>query len=135
MNNSLARYLNQFEWDAWQTGTFRIDQRSTDTINTKIKYKRFVSKIEEILGTGIDYFMAIERFKSGYDTHVHSLMRGLKEIPHDVVWALWFEKYGRNVVQEYDPALGANHYVTKYVSKSLCDWDICINGLRRKTNE
>ena len=39
------------------------------------------------------------------------------------LWRLAYTRFGRSHVDRYDPNQGAGHYVSKYVSKQLTDWD------------
>jgi hypothetical protein len=39
----------------------------------------------------------------------------------------WRGLFGREKVETYEKDKGANFYLTKYVTKDLCDWDLKID--------
>jgi hypothetical protein len=46
--------------------------------------------------------------------------------PAQFLWHDWFERHGRAHIDRFDPKRGATHYVTKYVSKQLADYDLWL---------
>lgn len=55
-------------------------------------------------------------------THFHALIGGLTtDVRRDEAYGWWFERYGINRIEPYDPERGAAHYLTKYVVKQLGD--------------
>jgi hypothetical protein len=42
----------------------------------------------------------------------------------EVFWEKWFNRYGRALIEIYDEKKGGNYYLSKYITKELCDWDI-----------
>jgi len=106
------------------------------TIDTTEKarkcFDRYVKNIGgKSKGRNIDYFMAVEWNKAKEFTHVHAMLNGVKD--HDLrqLWEKWFNPYGRATVERYEKGKGANHYLTKYCLKELCDWDIRIKTERQ----
>jgi hypothetical protein len=71
--------------------------------------------------------MAVEWFKSGDFTHIHALLNGLEGLSYRQIGETWRNRFGREKVEGYQKDLGANYYLTKYVTKDLCDWDLRIN--------
>lgn len=123
----MAVWVNGYSWTIWLTGTFRPEMRYRDTINTKRAFVRYINFLSEKYGKhSIQYFMAVERFKSGFDTHVHALLMGVDGLRYREIGEAWRGMYGREQVEGYDKKLGADYYITKYVTKSLCDWDFLI---------
>ena len=56
--------------------------------------------------------------------HVHALMRLTpNQLRYKNPWSQAFRWFGRSEVEEYDPEKGASHYVSKYVTKELADFD------------
>ncbi len=131
VRDELSGWLQSFPWDFWFTGTFRPEMNVKDTYRAKKYFESFVREIKKVT-TGVDYFMAVERFKDGEFTHIHALLNGVKDLRYLEVWEKWFKRYGRALVEGYDPKKGAAHYLTKYVVKELCDWDIFIRKEMRK---
>ena len=126
--DALAEWANIFEWQIYHTGTFRREMSYRDTIKTKRAFRRFVDVLKHDYGKkSIEYFMVVERHKDGNFTHVHDLMNGLDGLTYNQIREVWESKFGRASVSGYDPAKGANYYLTKYVLKDVCDWDIKID--------
>lgn len=134
MRNSMADWVDQFDWQMWCTGTFKPDQSYRDTIKTKKAFTRFVGDLTDKYNkTDIEYFLAVERFKSGDFTHCHFLINGVDGLTYRQVGETWFDRFGRVKIEGYQKDKGANFYLTKYVTKSLCDWDLRIN--KRKSHK
>jgi hypothetical protein len=128
VREKMAEYAGKFPWQFWMTGTFKPDQSYRDTIKTKRAFYRFEDDLRDKFGKGgIEHFMAVERFKHGEFTHVHSLMNGLEGLTDTQVWETWFNRFGRATVEPYDSSKGAAHYLTKYLVKEVCDWDLKID--------
>lgn len=128
-----SSWLDNYQWQFWFTGTFRAEM----TVNTVDKCRRcfghYLKKVGGRKAEGkIDYFMAIEWNKAKVFTHVHSLISGVVGKDEKDLWEKWFYPYGRAVVERYEKGLGANHYLTKYCLKELCDWDLRIDGKRER---
>lgn len=120
--------MGGYDWEYWFTGTFKPQKSYKDTINTKKAFNRFLEKLsEENELQNITYFMAVERFKNGDYTHVHALLSGLNNLPYRTIGGTWRSLYGREKVEGYQKDKGANYYLTKYVTKELCDWDLKID--------
>ena len=128
MRDTLAEWVDQFDWQFWFTGTFKPDQSYRDTIKTKRAFNRFIDKIgKEYDKHNIEYFLAVERFKSGDFTHCHALINGLDGLRYKQIGETWRGLFGREKVEGYQKDKGANFYLTKYVTKELCDWDLKID--------
>jgi hypothetical protein len=124
----LSEWVDQFEWQFWFTGTFQPERSYRDTIKTKRAYEKFISKLSKDFNMhNIEYFLAVERFKHGDFTHCHSLINGLDGLSYRQIGETWRSLYGREQVESYIKDKGANFYLTKYVTKELCDWDLRID--------
>ena len=129
----MAAFAGKFPWGIWMTGTFKPDQAYRDTIKTKRAFVRFVDDLRDKFGkNSIEYFLAVERFKHGEFTHIHSLMNGLDGLTYKQIWETWFNRFGRAQVEGYDVAKGASYYLTKYVVNEVCDWDLKIDLKKSK---
>lgn len=134
LRDSLATWMNKFEWEFWMTGTFLPDQSYRDTIKTKRAFERFIADLRKNFGkNSIEYFMAVERFRSGDFTHVHALLNGLQGLTYREIGETWRKRFGREQIEGYDPLKGANYYLTKYVTKEICDWGLLID--QKKTGK
>jgi len=38
----------------------------------------------------------------------------------------WRDKFGRNLILPFEKGKGAEHYITKYTTKELAEWDLRI---------
>lgn len=116
-----GKWLERFSWDWWCTLTFRFE------VPHPLNAKKYFLKWINCLGKDICYFMAVESFKSGFGTHIHSLL-GNVDSKYSYVEAgqKWWERYGYIKIEKYCQGLGANYYLTKYIVKELCDWDIKV---------
>jgi len=74
----------------------------------------------------------VERFKHGDFTHVHALLNGLDGLSYRQIGETWRQRYGREKVEGYEAGKGANFYLTKYLLKEVCDWDLHID--KRKSH-
>jgi hypothetical protein len=120
--------MNKFEWQMWMTGTFKPDQSYRDTIKTKRAFQRFITEMTKTYRlNSVEYFLAVERFRHGDFTHIHALINGVEGLTYRQVGELWFNRFGRVQVEGYDSEMGANFYLTKYVVKDVCDWDLRID--------
>lgn len=134
MRESLAGWVDQFDWQMWFTGTFKPDKSYRDAIKTKRAFERFIRDLSDNYGKhNIEYFMAVERFKHGDFTHVHALINDLEGLSYRNVGETWRSRFGICQVEGYEPGKGANYYLTKYVCKSICDWDLHID--KRKSEK
>lgn len=55
--------------------------------------------------------------------HIHALMHLTERAQDREPWLLAFRWFGRSEVEAYDSDKGAAHYVSKYVTKELSDFD------------
>lgn len=46
----------------------------------------------------------------------------------ETMWTLGYRMFGRTLIEPFNPDLGAAHYVSKYVTKRLADFDLWTNG-------
>jgi hypothetical protein len=56
--------------------------------------------------------------------HFHALMGNLEDIQRSTWWRWWFTRYGRNVIEKYDPTQKGCSYATKYTCKQLGWYEI-----------
>jgi len=128
LRNELAAWINKFDWQFFVTGTFKPELSYKNTINTKGAFHRWLRVLGVDYGKhDIQYFMAVERFKSGDFTHIHALVNGLDGLTYRQIGESWRTLYGMEKVVAYDKRRGAGFYLTKYVTKDLCDWDLRLN--------
>lgn len=125
--DSMVEFVDQFDWQIYMTGTFEENRSYRDTIKTKRAFERYIGDLRnKYQKNEIEYFMAVERFKNGDFTHVHALLNGLDGLSYRQIGETWRDRYGREQVEGYQKGKGAEFYLTKYLLKDLCDWDLHI---------
>ena len=129
----MAEWVNKFNWQYWFTGTFNPEKSYRDTIKTKRAFERFLGDLRRNFNKkDIEYFLAVERFRHGDFTHCHALLNGLDGLTYRQIGETWRKRYGREQVEKYDEGKGANYYLTKYVTKDVCDWGILIKDTKSR---
>jgi len=114
-------------WDFWFTITFRYPP-SLPTVRRSMG--RFAGSLSPTL-----MFWGSESGPCTGRNHVHGLLYfdenrismpllGAVPISAKGIWTKAFRAYGRTHVNAFDPERGAAHYVGKYVTKRLTDFDI-----------
>lgn len=127
LRQELAGWVGGYPWEIWFTGTFRPERCYKDTIKTKAAFNKYIRVLSETFNRHeIQYFLAVERFKCGFETHCHALIAGVGGVRYRELGEVWRGLYGRETVEGYQPNKGADFYLTKYVTKELCDWDLLI---------
>jgi len=124
---SMAGFVDQFDWQIWMTGTFKPDFSYRDTIKTKRAFEKFIKDLRiNFKKNEIEYFMVVERFKHGDFTHIHALLNGLDGLTYPQIGGTWTKRFGINQVEAFEKGKGADFYLTKYLLKEVCDWDLHI---------
>jgi hypothetical protein len=118
VKEKLGEWLHNFEWDIWCTFTFRF------AVKNPFNAKKYFERFNKNLNRNISYFIGIENFKTSDNVHIHALLEGVKDITYVQLGQIWYKPYGYAYIRKYDPKLGASYYITKYVTKEFCDWDI-----------
>lgn len=105
------------EWDYWTTLTFR-DEFSISSARRAGEH--FMKAVNPSTA-----WWAIENGTIGGRTHIHSLMAFGHDRPDaSHIWHRWYKRHGRAEVDRFDKKRGAAHYVGKYVTKELADYDV-----------
>lgn len=139
IRESFVEWLEPYDWQWWGTLEFDPKKPLTDAMRAKGYFKRYVKATMD-LSSGIwpSYFMAVERFKGSFFTHIHFMLSGIcKDMSEKeagkIIGAPWWEKYhGYCYLQKFNQEMGAAGYLAKYVTKHLCDWDIRLRREHRK---
>lgn len=127
LRQALSDWVSDRPWDWYATLTFRREVRNTSI--AKRNFGRFTSWLGKVYEVDPKYFLAVERFRDGWGTHLHALLwvggpNMLGQAPLiRPAWEWWFRKYGMARIMVYDSGLGASYYLSKYLTKDLCDWD------------
>lgn len=115
-----VNFLSKYRY-TWFTHLSFRDIPSTFTAQNR--FKRFIRAIEKDTQRKVYYFVGMEYTRIG-TPHFHALLGNLEDIRRSTWWKWWYTKYGRNVIEKYDPALRGCSYATKYVCKHLGWYDI-----------
>jgi hypothetical protein len=134
LQDEMGKWLGQLApWDVFSTWTF---SRITQVGGAMFWARRHLRHLEETAGLPIYAFVGVERGGSGGLVHLHALVGNVGHVKaycNDKlppgVWGrrccmLHSWPCGMARVLPYDPALGASYYVSKYVTKSLSEWDL-----------
>jgi hypothetical protein len=120
-------------WDAYATWTFN----RIITVNGAMFWaKRHIKWLEKAAEQKVYGFVAAEKGLSGGLIHLHALLGNVKHMQifcgNILAAEFWGQKcclthawpcgYAR--VFPYDPLLGAKHYVGKYITKDLAEWEL-----------
>ena len=131
------------DWDFFCT--FTIDKEKYDRYNLQAFYKDFTQKIRDLnkkYSTKINYLLVPEKHKDGA-WHLHGFISGLPErelrefnkneyLPLYIIdkiinnnpvysWITYEKKFGFCDLEPVKDIYKASAYITKYVSKSLCE--------------
>ena len=130
----LGDWLDSFgRWDYWMTVTSREPWSVPAWRRNFARYwnaQKDTSAPDRI-------FWGTEEGKKLGRTHVHALVWWNPErddLLHrgapasHVLWDSLFRKFGRTHVDRFEQGKGAAHYVGKYVSKQLADYDMWTTG-------
>lgn len=117
-------FLSDFDWSHFLTLTFR---RESVQEFARRQFLGYVARLERESGRSLFWFYGTEYGKLGR-LHLHALTGntvGMGVQLNDE----WFQAAGLGArgfarVRAYDPKLTAAHYVTKYITKSLADYDL-----------
>lgn len=117
-------------WTFWGTFTYR-NSPSLPSV------RRSMSRFDEEISPSLMFWGSESGACTGRN-HVHALLYfdenristplyGAVPISAHGLWSVAFKRFGRSHVDAFDQKLGASHYVAKYVSKRLSDWDLITN--------
>lgn len=123
---------SEHPWHYWSTLTF-AEERTSRAVR-----KAVTGHLERI---GADRaFWGMESGKVNGRLHAHALLHFRTELSGDHtmpvgvpraehIYRDWFKRHGRAHVDRFEKGKGAAHYVSKYVTKRLCDYDFYVHGL------
>jgi hypothetical protein len=95
--------------------------------HAKNAHARFIGQLHAGLNT-LSYVRVFEMQRDRGVPHIHGLLAGLDSVRFATVASWYWKQYGYIRILEYDPTLGAAHYLTKYVLKEFGDLEIQIAG-------
>lgn len=126
----MGSWLKGYDWTHWVTFTTPYEM-------TMKSARRAMHRVHNNFDTQgpCTMFWAAEPFdvKDGY--HTHALLKVHSQMSFKTIFDLWQKasggkkgNYSRIDIQEYKKELGAGHYVSKYITKQLSDYDFLTPG-------
>lgn len=118
LRDAFGEMLNRYKWSVFLTLS------SKRTLSLEAAKRMAIRKIRS-LTRDVSYFVVAEG--TMWETHhVHVLMGNIDETHLLEIYKKWKKEYGRIWPLSYDPARGAQYYMTKYITSDRMDWDIDI---------
>ncbi len=136
-----GEYLAPYAWDHWLTLTFapprpphlggavRLgparpgpERPGPPPDFAHREFSRFVRRVERRGGEPVWWFRGDELGERLGRLHLHAFLGGTGGLLEASLGREW--RAGFSLVKRYDPALGAAHYVRKYVTKGLADYAV-----------
>lgn len=120
-------------WDVFATWTF---SRLVNVQGAMYMARRHLRWVGKAAGLPVYGFVAVEKGESGGLLHLHALLGNVGHLRAYCGTRLAPGKWGKDCcmvhawpcgiarVLPYDPKLGAAHYVAKYVTKALAEWEL-----------
>lgn len=134
MNQAMGEWLGTLApWDVFSTWTF---SRPVQVHGALFWARRHLTYLEKTAQQRIYSFLGVERGGTGGLLHVHALVGNVGHLKadcgHHLAPCTWGSTCcmkhswpcGIARVLVYDPKQGAAHYVSKYITKQLAEWDI-----------
>lgn len=115
-----AEWLNEWDWEWFVTLTFKEE---VGIMKAERLWRRWVRELNEALDDRVGYFRVMEWQKNRKVPHFHALMLNL----HGARRLTWMDRWnalaGYARIWPYQKDKGADHYLSKYVIKSLADYE------------
>lgn len=133
-------WLSRPAWNWYTTHTFKADfvaKRKADRNwyawfnNLRVSAKA-VGLTSSCYGSAAPFYFRVAEYQERGTLHYHALVGGVGDIRRLLFKDLW-ELYGFARVEKYEPALGAAHYVAKYLNKADGDIRFSHNLTRHLT--
>ena len=119
LHKAWGDWLDGQPWDHYVTLTFK---KESGPDVAKSRFARWIRRLEQEAQLPLLWFVGFENGKQLGRLHLHALVGNTRALPVSTMAELW--QHGWSRIMPYRPTLGAAHYVTKYVTKELLDYDI-----------
>jgi hypothetical protein len=121
----LGAWLSLPEWDWYTTHTFKaswVSARQADKawyawFNSLRMSAKAAGLTPSVYGLASPFYFRVAEYQDRGTLHFHSLIGNAGDIRRLSFKDLW-ELHGFARVEKYEPALGAAHYVAKYLNKA-----------------
>lgn len=119
-----GEHLGGYPWDHFLTLTFR---RESVPDFARRAWLSYVRRVEHLADMPLTWFYGTEYGTLGR-LHLHALTLNTGQLSIAQLHREWFQpppqSRGLTKIAVYSPLLGASHYVAKYVTKDLADYDV-----------
>lgn len=122
LRTAWAELLEGIPWDHYATLTFR--QSSGPNFAWRA-FRRWIRRLERTAELPVIWFVGFEDGNLLGRLHLHALVGNTDVLSEETLTEAWTAGFSR--IERFQPGLGAAHYVTKYVTKDLLDYDISPN--------
>lgn len=119
LHDALGRFLEGYPWSHFHTLTFA---RASGEDYARREWQRYLRELGLSAGAPLQWFYGIEHGERFGRVHVHALTGNTERLPRELMQDTWRAGFSR--ILDYQPGKGASHYVAKYVTKELAEWDI-----------
>ena len=122
---AFGEWLSLPPWDWYTTHTFKADfvspKQSDNSWYAWFNSVRLSAKVKgltpSVWGPAAPFYFRVAEYQDRGTLHYHSLIGNVGDIRRLLFKDLW-ELHGFARVEAYNPALGANFYVGKYLTKA-----------------
>jgi len=134
LRDAVASFLDTWKWDYFGTFTTQYELSIKSTRRLMSVYSAQLNLFNCRHGlidepTLVSWFAEVNPNRGGH--HIHALIKSTISVQDQFqIWqkvsgAQWPKGPSNRVkIESYIRTLGANHYVSKYITKEHCDWDI-----------
>lgn len=119
VRNAWGEFLEGLPWDHYTTLTFGM---KSGPDFARRAFGTWVRRLEREAGIPLLWFVGFEDGRLLGRLHLHALLGNTYELTTGFMSTLW--RHGFSRIAPFQPKLGAAHYVTKYVTKELLDYDV-----------
>lgn len=119
LHEGWTQWLEGLPWDHYATLTFK---RSSGPDFAQRVFAGWIRRLELEAGMPLLWFVGFENGHLLGRLHIHSLVGNTRDVSIAFLAKEW--RHGFSRIERYDPNRGAAHYVSKYVTKDLLDFDI-----------
>lgn len=113
-----AEFLDQYDWEGFWTLTF---QKNYGIWAAQRAFRKWVSRFTRAEPLQPTFFGFIEwGHRYPVVPHIHAVSRA-ERVSRKEMWGDWFKRYGRARSEAYNPSLGGNYYLSKYLTKENVD--------------
>ena len=121
-----GEFLEGLPWDHFVTLTFR---QASGPDYARRAFGQWIRRLEREARTRLLWFVGFEDGRLLGRLHLHALVGNTDGLAESTLEEAWTPGFAR--IQRFQPRLGAAHYVTKYITKDMLDYDVSPALARR----